>query len=107
MNSLCTCNKLFFYYRILSAFIHYIWCLVKASGTYVAWLGVALSLTRLFIFMPKEDDDIEDCLVVRVTFNRFFGCYSGEKIEIILRHWYGDYELLEYNHNYIQWYAFW
>jgi len=30
----------------------------------------------------------------------------GEKIEHMLRCWYGDYELLEDNHNYIQWYIF-
>ena len=34
-----------------------------------------------------------------------FGCCSGEKIEHMLRYWNGDYELLEDNHNYIQWYT--
>ena len=38
--------------------------------------------------------------------NRIFGCYSGEKIEHILHYWHSNYELLEDNHNYIQWYIF-
>jgi len=38
------------------------------------------------------------------TLYRFFWCYLGETIENMLHYWYGDYELLERNHNYIQWY---
>jgi len=47
---------------------------------------------------------IRGLLFLHISYKGFW-CYSGEKIEHMLYYWYGDYELLEDNHNYIQWYV--